>query len=161
MDRTQLTKNFKLKEFFASTTAMRKGIYNYPSDSHEALDVTLNVCALAVSCLQPIRNHFKDNPIIISSGYRTLELNNEIGGVKDSDHLTGAAVDFRFAGNINYRVVFEFIIKNLEFDQLIWEFGNQQTPNWVHISFKRNGTNRKQVLMAYKDAKKTKYKPYA
>lgn len=159
MREERVTKNFKAKEFFKSNTSETKGIDNIPSDG-ESLDVYLSIAALANNCLQPIRNKFPQNSIIISSGFRNEQVNKLVGGSKSSDHRFGAAADFTFSGSINYRIVFDWIKDNLDFDQLIWEHGNERTPQWVHISYRKDGNNRKQVLRAYKVGKETKYKPY-
>ena len=93
-------------------------------------------------------------PIEISSGFRSLQVNKMIGGSKTSQHTKGEAMDIKIGSK-----GFNFIKDKLEFDQLIWEFGNDENPSWVHVSYKK-GRNRKQVLKAYKQNGKTKYSSY-
>jgi hypothetical protein len=89
-------------------------------------------------------------------------LNKAIGGSKNSDHNLGRALDLDQDGRgngVTNMEVFEFIKDNLEFDQLIYEFGTIKNPDWVHVGY-RKGENRKQILVAYKEGTKTKYKPF-
>jgi len=95
-------------------------------------------------------------PIFISSGYRSPHLNISIGGISTSQHCKGEALDLD-ADGYNYKL-FNYIFENLDFDQLIWEFGDDKNPAWVHVSYKID-ENRNQVLKAYKDEQgRTKYK---
>lgn len=129
-------KYFKLSEFFDSRTALLKGIDNRPPANEEA-EILANIEALAVNVLDPAREAF-GSPIIISSGYRCKELNKAVGGSKTSQHMRGEASDLKSPNNLK---LFN-ILKGFEFDQLIWEKGGA----WVHVSYKRNGKNRKQIL---------------
>ena len=149
----KLSENLELAEVLRSESAKRNGIANVPTKEHIE-----NLKALAVNIFQPIRNHFKV-PIRISSGYRSKELNKRIGGSQTSQHSKGQAIDIDQDGtSITNKQVFDFILNNLDFDQLIWEFGTNNNPDWVHISYSNN--NRKQVLRAYKLHNKTVYVPY-
>ena len=126
--------NFSFSELLYSNTAEQYRIKNIP-DIEEAD----NLLELIVYCLQPIRDKL-NKPMIISSGYRCEELNNKIGGVKNSQHTKGQAVDFKAKG-MTVKEVINFIVNNdFEFDQLINEYNK-----WVHISFKKD-MNRKDVL---------------
>lgn len=126
--------NFSFSELLYSNTAEQYQIKNIP-DIEEAD----NLLELIVYCLQPIRDKL-NKPMIISSGYRCEELNNKIGGVKNSQHTKGQAVDFKVNG-MTAREVIDFIVDNgFEFDQLINEY-----DMWVHISYAKE-KNRKQVL---------------
>ena len=128
----------------ASQTAARLGIDNTPSK-----DVINNLENVANDILQPIRDYF-DLPVIVSSGYRSPELNKAIGGSIKSQHVTGHAVDFEVSRVSNYDVA-KWIIDNLEtYDQLILEFYNPKIINsgWVHCSHVNQDVNRKQVLTA-------------
>jgi hypothetical protein len=113
---------------------------------------------LAHKIFQPIREHF-DVPIYISSGYRSAALNKKIGGSKGSQHLTGEAMDIDMDGHphVTNVQVFKYIRENLFFDQLIWEFGNNTNPDWVHVSYNTSGINRRHVLRATKGTFGTKY----
>jgi hypothetical protein len=118
-----------------------------------------NFKLLAENIFEPIRNHFRV-PIIISSGYRSKELNTEIGGSLTSQHCTGEAIDIDMDGTPNgvtNKMIFDYIRENLNFDQLIYEFGTAENPDWVHVSYESSGKQRKQVLKATKNAGKTVY----
>lgn len=128
-----------------------------------------NFKLLAERVFQPIRDHF-GVPIRISSGYRSAALNKAIGGagktvngvyVPSSQHCTGEAIDIDMDGtSITNAAIFNFIKDNLEFDQLIWEFGTDTNPDWVHVSYESTGKQRKQILKAKKSGSKTTYVPY-
>jgi hypothetical protein len=153
----KLSANFSMKEFVASNTAKRKGIDNNPSLEHAeaALELFENI-------VQPIRDHFGTS-IFLSSGYRSYELNKAIGGSQTSQHSKGEAVDIDMddrKGPEN-EDVFHYIRKNLPFDQLIWEFGDSKRPDWVHVSYKKGGPQRGQILAAKRNSKgRTYYEPW-
>jgi hypothetical protein len=160
----QLSKNLALAEVTRSETAKRKGISNMPTPEHIE-----NFKKLAENVFQPIRDHF-GCPIHISSGYRSEALNKAIGGagkmvngkyVPSSQHCTGEAIDIDMDGtSITNKQVFDYIKENLNFDQLIWEFGTDANPDWVHVSYESTGKQRKQVLKAVKKGSATSYVPF-
>ena len=152
----RLSKNLSLQEVTKSATAKRRGIPNEPTIEHLE-----NLKAIAENVFQPMRDYFKV-PINISSGYRSKELNDAIGGSLASQHSKGEALDIDCApySGLSNREVFEYIKDHLEFDQLIWEFGNESDPDWVHVSYKKSGRNRYESLVAYKQGGKTKYKQW-
>jgi hypothetical protein len=160
----QLSTNLALSEVTRSETAKRKGISNMPTPEHIE-----NFKKLAEKVFQPIREHF-GVPIRISSGYRSEALNKAIGGagkmvngkyVPSSQHCTGEAIDIDMDGtSITNKQVFDYIKDNLDFDQLIYEFGTSTNPDWVHVSYESTGKQRKQVLKAVKQGSKTTYVPY-
>lgn len=118
-----------------------------------------NLKELALNVFQPIRDHFK-TPIHISSGYRSRILNNAVNGAAKSQHCLGQAIDIDVDGtSITNKQVFDYIKDNLDFDQLIFEFGNDLNPDWVHVSFNK-GANKKQVLRAKRNGIKTYYTNY-
>lgn len=145
-------------EYIKSDTAKRKGIDNSMTPEH-----TENAKVLAAKVFEPIRLHFA-KPIYLSSGYRSKALNTAIGGSLSSQHCSAEAMDLdqddRGTGVTN-RMVFDYIKSSVDFDQLIWEFGDSQNPDWVHVSFKVKGGNRKQILKAVRENGATKYIPYA
>jgi len=149
----KLSENLYLKEVIKSNTATRKGIDNSPTEEH-----LNNLRLIAIRIFQPIREHF-DFPIGISSGYRSKALNKAIGGSKSSQHCFGEALDIDadIFGGVTNAEIFHFIKHNLDYDQMIWEFGNDNEPDWVHVSFKSDGKNRKEVLRAIKVSGKTIY----
>jgi hypothetical protein len=153
----QLSTNLSLAEVTRSETAKRKGISNMPTPEHIE-----NFKKLAVNIFQPIREHF-GKPILISSGYRSAELNKAIGGSSSSSqHCSGEAIDIDMDGtDITNAQIFNYIKENLNFDQMIWEFGTDTNPDWVHVSFAANRSQRKQILVAKKVNGKTTYIPYS
>ena len=152
----QLSTNLSLAEVTRSETAKRRGISNMPTAEHIE-----NFKKLAANIFQPIREHF-GKPIIISSGYRSAELNKAIGGSLSSQHCSGEAIDIDMDGtDITNKQIFDYIKDNLNFDQMIWEFGTDTNPDWVHVSFASNRSQRKQILVAKKVNGKTTYIPYS
>jgi len=153
----KLSNYVSLAEVTKSDTAKRKGISNEPTPEHLE-----NLKTISVEVFDKIREHF-GVPIYISSGYRSEALNKAIGGSKNSDHNLGRALDLDQDGRgngITNMEVFEFIKDNLEFDQLIGEFQRADGNfDWVHVGY-RKGANRKQILVAYKEGTKTKYKAF-
>jgi zinc D-Ala-D-Ala carboxypeptidase len=151
----QLSKNLALAEVMRSETAKRKGISNMPTPEHIE-----NFKLLAEKVFQPIREHF-GVPIILSSGYRSKELNTAVGGALSSQHCTGEAIDIDMDGTtVTNKQIFDFIKDNLSFDQMIWEFGTDSNPDWVHVSYESTGKQRKQILKAVKSGKGTSYVSY-
>lgn len=153
----QVSKHLSLAEVSRSETAKRKGISNTPSGEHLE-----NFKKLAENIFEPIREHF-GVPIHISSGYRSKELNSAIGGSATSQHCSGEAIDIDMDGSasgVTNAQVFNFIKDNLQFDQLIWEFGSDSNPDWVHVSYETTGKQRKQILKAVKSNGKTAYEKY-
>jgi hypothetical protein len=154
----KLSQHLDLSEVVRSDMAKRKGMSNMPTPEHLE-----NFKKLAENIFEPIRKHF-GVPIMISSGYRSKELNTAIGGSLSSQHCSGEAIDIDMDGSssgVTNKMVFEFIKANLNFDQLIWEFGTKEAPDWVHVSFETTGKQRKQVLRAIKSGGKTAYQPYS
>jgi len=154
----KISEHLDLVEVTRSETAKRKGISNMPTPEHLE-----NFKKLAQNIFEPIRKHF-GVPIHISSGYRSKSLNSAIGGSLTSQHCFGEAIDIDMDGSTNgvtNKMVFDFIKANLSFDQLIFEFGTKDAPDWVHVSFESTGKQRKQILRATKVGGKTVYKPYA
>jgi len=149
----KLSKNLTLKEAVKSNTATRLGIDNTPSQWE-----INNLTAIADHIFQPIRDHF-GVPIGVSSGFRCRDLNKAIGGSKYSQHMIGEALDIDadIYGKVTNADIFNYIKKNLEWDQMIWEFGNDEEPNWVHVSYKEGGVNRKQIRKAMRDSKGVYY----
>ena len=146
----KLSRNFSLHELTKSETAIRKGIDNTPDDV-----IISNLTTLCNMVLQKVRDCH--GSVIITSAYRSSELNKAIGGSTTSDHCKGCAADFEVPGLDNKELA-RWIIDNLTFKQLILEFYEEGNPNsgWVHCSFEE-GENNNQVLRAVKDGKKTVY----
>jgi len=154
-EKMKLSKNLTLAEVTKSATAIKHGISNQPTIEHME-----NLKAVAENVFQPIRDYF-DKPIAVTSGYRSQELNELIGGVSRSQHSKGEALDLDadvFGGLENYQL-FHRIKDHTDFDQLIWEFGDDENPAWVHVSYSRT-KNRGEVLKAVKQNGKTIYKKW-
>ncbi len=141
-------------ETFKSQTALRKGIDNEPSDAQFA-----NILKTYKYIYEPICNAFK-RKLPISSFFRCKKLNTAIGGSKTSQHMTGEAIDIdcdSITGTTN-RQLFNWILKNLSFDQLILESPDKNNnPSWVHVSFVSKEKNRKQVLKMVRKNGKSVY----
>lgn len=153
----KLSEHLSLAEVVRSETAKRRGISNMPTAAHIA-----NLKLLAEKVFEPLRNHF-GVPIYISSGYRSEALNKAIGGSKTSQHCSGEALDIDMDGSTNgvtNKMIFDYIKDHLQVDQLIWEFGTDSNPDWVHVSYESTGRQRKQILKAVKTKKGTSYVPY-
>ena len=154
----KLSEHLDLSEVTRSESAKRNGISNMPTAEHIA-----NFKLLAEKIFEPIRNHFRV-PIIISSGYRSKELNASLKGASlTSQHCQGEAIDIDMDGTphgVTNRMVFDYIKDNLNFDQLIYEFGDANNPDWVHVSYESTGNQRKQILRATRSNGKTAYSAY-
>ena len=139
-----LSKSFTLNELTKSQEATRLGIDNTPNEEQ-----ILNLKLLCDNILQPIRDYY-GMPVSVSSGYRSAALCEAIGSSSSSQHTKGQAADFEIFSVPN-RELAEFIVKNLNYDQCILEFWNENEPNsgWVHCSYNSSG-NRKQFLQAQK-----------
>jgi hypothetical protein len=147
----RLSKNFVLREFTRSQTALRKGIENTP-DSEQLVNLT----ALANVCLQPIRD--THGSVSLNSGLRVLELNRAIGSGDGSDHIKGRAADIECGSLSNYELA-KWITENLTVNQVILEYpGADPRDGWCHVSFANDGSNKNQVLTAVKEDGKTVYK---
>ena len=139
---TPVTMHFTIEELYASDTAKRLGIDNKPTTQK-----MIHLVYLAAYVLEPLRVAM-NRPIHISSGYRCEKLNKAVGGVYNSQHLKGQAVDIDIQGDMEFgKRVFNYIKDHLPFDQLIWEH-NKAGTYWVHVSFVYPdfGRNRKQVI---------------
>lgn len=115
--------------------------------------------ALAENVFEPLRE-WVGGPIYVTSFYRSPELNAAIGGSIKSQHCKGQAIDIDDVyGNATNAEMFNYIKDNLEFDQLIWEFGDDNNPSWVHCSYDISA-NRRNIFKAVKESGKTKYIQY-
>ena len=149
----RISNHITYAEAIHSNTAKRKGIDNTPNPTQvEAMKV------LAEEIFEPLRE-WVGGPIKVNSFYRSPELNEEIGGVASSQHCKGQAIDIDDVyGRKSNAEMYHWIKENLNWDTLIWEFGTDMNPNWIHISFLSKEENRNRCLKAYKEHGKTKYK---
>ena len=148
----KISEHISNKEGIYSITATRKGIDNTPNeDQRKAMH------EIARDIFEPLRE-WVGGPIRINSFFRSPELNKAIGGSTSSQHCKGQAMDIDDGGCKKTNAeMYHWIKENLNFDQMIWEFGTDDNPNWVHISYIGEG-NRNRCLKAYKENGKTKYK---
>ena len=148
-----ISKHISNKESVYSRTATRLGIDNKPNEKQ-----LQNMVTVAEEIFEPLRM-WVGGPIKINSFFRSPELNKAIGGSSKSQHCHGQAMDIDDTfGRATNAEMFNFIKENLDFDQMIWEFGDDNNPNWVHVSYVSPTENRKRCLKAYKENKITKYK---
>jgi zinc D-Ala-D-Ala carboxypeptidase len=149
----KISEHISYKEGVYSTTAKRLGIDNTP-DAYALQNMEL----LAEKVFEPLREYV-NGPIAINSFYRSPELNQAIGGSSKSQHCEGRAIDIDDTyGYMSNKEMYEYIKNNLDFDQIIWEFGTDDNPDWVHVSYVDHDFNRQRCLKAYKENGKTKYK---
>jgi len=150
---TQISKHLTLEELTYSETAIKLGIVNVPNQLQ-----TENLKTLALKVFEPVREHFAV-PIHISSGYRIMNLNQALKGSITSQHCRGEAIDIDMKGDkVTNAQIFHWIKDNLKYDQLIWEFGDNKNPNWVHVSYTKE--NRQQTLRAVKLNGRTQYEKF-
>ena len=148
-----ISKHISYKEGVYSRTATRLGIKNNPN-----AEQMKNMIAIAEEVFEPLRAYV-GGPIKINSFFRLPELNKAIGGSTNSQHCHGQAIDLDDTfGRCTNAEMYEFIKKHLDFDQMIWEFGDDENPDWVHVSYVSEKQNRNRCLQAYKENGKTKYK---
>ena len=147
-----ISKHISYKEGTYSNTATRLGIDNTPND-----DQLTNMELVAEKIFEPLRSYV-GRPIKINSFFRCPKLNTAIGGSHKSQHCKGQAMDIDDTfGKASNAEMYHWVKDNLDFDQMIWEFGDDDNPNWVHVSYVSPEDNRNRCLKAYKDKGKTKY----
>jgi hypothetical protein len=140
-------------EAIHSNTAKRKGIDNTPTANQIAA-----MKLLAEKIFEPLRK-WVGGPIKVNSFFRSEALNEAIGGVSSSQHCKGQAIDIDDVyGKKTNADMYHWIQTNLNYDQMIWEFGTDMQPNWIHISYVSEEKNRNKCLKAYKEHGRTKYK---
>jgi len=147
-----ISKHISYKEATRSNTAIRRGIDNIPD-----VEELENMRLIAEKVFKPLRK-WVGGPIKINSFYRSPELNVAIGGSKKSQHCHGQAMDIDDTyGHRSNASMFKHIRYNLDYDQIIWEFGDDKNPAWVHVSYVSEEKNRRRCLRAVKKDGKTHY----
>jgi len=147
-----ISEHISYKEGVYSRTATRLSIDNEPNKNQKS-----NMCIIANEVFEPLRV-WVGGPIKINSFFRSPELNKAIGGSSRSQHCQGQAIDLDDTfGKATNAEMFKFIKENLDYDQMIWEFGDDKNPDWVHVSYVSKNNNRNRCLKAYKEKGKTKY----
>ena len=146
------SKHVSWKEGVYSRTADRRGLDNIPGN-----DEILEMINIAEDIFEPLRE-WVGGPIKINSFFRGEPVNTAIGGSKRSQHMKGQAMDIDDTfGHKTNAEMYHYIKDNLDFDQLIWEFGDDENPNWIHVSYVTNRPNRKKLTVAKKGNGKTRY----
>ena len=150
-----ISKHISYREGTLSTTAIRLGIDNTPNDEQLG-----NMELISEKIFEPLRK-WVGGPIKINSFFRCPELNKAIGGSSKSQHCKGQAIDIDDTfGKCTNAEMYHFIKEHLDFDQMIWEFGDDSNPNWVHVSYVSPEANRRRCLKAHRNpgSRSTKYK---
>ena len=150
-----ISEHISLSEGVRSITAKRLGLDNTPNEEH-----LNNMKLLAVKVFEPLRK-FVGGPIRINSFYRGPELNKAIGGSSKSQHCNGQAMDIDDTyGHMSNATMYNYIKENLDFDQMIWEFGTDENPDWVHVSYVNPGENRNRCLKPIRSIEKQHINKY-
>ena len=137
-----ISENISFKEATFSNTAKRLKIKNEPTETH-----IKNMKLIAEKVFQPLRE-WAEHPIRINSMYRNAELCEAIGSSASSQHTKGQAIDLSTLGEKTNGELFNWIRENVSFDQLIWEFGTDESPKWIHVSWVNKKSNRNRILRA-------------
>ena len=137
-----ISEHISFKEATYSQTASKLKIKNVPTESHIK---TMKVTAEKV--FQPLRE-WAEHPIRINSFYRSADLCEAIKSSRTSQHTKGQAIDLSTMGEKTNAELFNYIKDNLDFDQLIWEFGSDDEPKWIHVSYVSKKANRNRILRA-------------
>jgi hypothetical protein len=149
----KISQNISFKEATKSNTALRLNLNNNP----DAYQIT-NMVGVAENVFEPLREYV-GGAIKINSMFRSEELNTAIGGSSRSQHIEGRAMDLDDTfGHKSNAEMFHYIKDNLNFDQLIWEFGDDNNPNWIHVSYISEEENRGRCLRAEKVNGRTSYR---
>ncbi len=146
MSTAKISTHISYKEAIRSDTATRNRIRNEPDEIQLAA-----MKEVAKKVFEPLRIHFNE-PIRVNSFFRSVALNKRIGGSGTSQHCKGEAIDIDATNGVNNKQLFDYIKEHLEFDQLIWEFGTDKNPDWVHVSYRSPQFNRKMILKAVEGA---------
>lgn len=151
----RISEHISYREGIKSPTAHRLGIDNTPTD------VQLKAMKLvAEKCFEPLREHF-NAPIKVESFFRCLQLNRALGSTDGSQHIKGEAIDIDDDyGGLTNADMFVWLVNNVEYDQIIWEFGSDQNPGWIHISY-REGRNRGRLTVADRKGGRTRYSHFS
>ena len=149
----RISEHISYKEGTRSVTALRLGIDNTP-DQYQLT----NMQVIAENIFEPLRKWVR-GPIKINSFLRVPDLNKAIGGSESSQHCQGRAIDIDDSyGHKTNAEMFQYIKKHLDFDQMIWEFGDDNNPDWVHVSYVSPDRNRGRCLRAERIDGKTQYR---
>jgi len=136
-----ISEHITYAEATKSQTGIRKGIDNTPNETQLAA-----MRLVAENIFEPIRKHF-GVPIGISSFFRSKALNKAVGGAATSYHMKGEAIDIDgdIFGGVSNKMIFDYVRTNLDYHELIWEYGSNFNPAWVHVTYKATG-NKKEII---------------
>ena len=150
-----ISKHISWNEAVRSETAEKEGIENMPNENQ-----IIEMKRLAKTIFEPLRS-WAGHPIRVNSFFRSPELCVAVGSKPTSQHCKGQAIDIDSLGSKKNAELFHWIKDNLDFDQLIWEFGDDENPDWIHVSYLGTKNNRKNVLKAKKnESGRIKYVKY-
>lgn len=127
-----ISKYISYQEAVTSQTATRLRIKNEPN-----AEQLLNMQLVGIRVFDVVREHF-ETPLRVSSFFRNEATNKAVGGSKTSQHVKGQAIDIQGTGSVTNKMIFDYIKDNLKYTQLIWEFGNDKNPAWVHVSYDKD-----------------------
>ena len=149
----KISEHISYKEATRSVTALRLGIDNTPNEYQ-----LQNMELIAKNVFEPLRKAV-GGAIKINSFFRCEDLNKAIGGSSKSQHCQGRAIDIDDNyGHMSNNDMYKYIKENLDFDQLIFEFPDENgNASWIHVSYVDADSNRKRCLKALKENGKTKY----
>ena len=151
----KISNHITYKEAVHSNTALRLNIKNIPNNKEVS-----NMVGIATHVFEPLREYV-GGPIKINSMFRSEDLNTAIGGSTSSQHCQGRAIDLDDTfGHKTNAEMFNYIKDNLNFDQMIWEFGSVNNPDWIHVSYVSDDLNRNKILIAEKINGRTSYRSY-
>ena len=148
---TKISDNISYREATHSDTAKRLNIKNDPTEDH-----LVNMILIAEKVFEPLRE-WCEHPIKINSMYRSEALNTALRGSKSSQHRFGQALDLDTLGEKSNADLFNYISEHLSYDQLIWEAGTDDDPDWIHVSYVNEEKNRKQRMKMKRKGAKTQY----
>ena len=147
-----ISKHISWHEGTYSRTGERRDLDNTPNK-----DQLICMKEVAENLFEPLRE-WVGGPIKINSFFRGEPVNTAIGGSTRSQHMKGQAIDIDDTfGHKTNAEMYHYIKDNLDFDQMIWEFGNDENPNWLHISWVSHRPNRNKLTIAKKVNGRTKY----
>ena len=147
-----ISKHISWHEGTYSRTGERRDLDNTPNK-----DQLKCMKEVAENLFEPLRE-WVGGGIKINSFFRGEPVNTAIGGSTRSQHMKGQAIDIDDTfGHKTNAEMYHYIKDNLDFDQMIWEFGTDKNPNWLHISWVSHRPNRKKLTIAKKVDGRTKY----
>ena len=146
MNNIKISDNYYISDFTRSQTATRLSITEQFEPSDEIVN---NLKLVATKIVEPIRKVLGSN-LILSSGYRCIRLNKAVKGVKNSQHLTGQAVDLEYIENgikDNQKIIDTVEALKLDYDQMLLEYPVKGVASWIHLSYNSNGNRKEKIII--------------